>query len=998
IGLGRNTRATGQASAALGWGTTTTGTASFAAGSGITAAGAFSAVLGRSSAARGTGNVAIGSFLRAGPAENAMAIGSGIDAADSLVNDIENSLVVGFGDTTAALFVGGPENRVGVRTTAPAADLDVAGKVRADSLQIPTGAEDGYVLTSDASGNAAWQPGGVESDGDWTVIEQIGPDNLIANVDGHVGIGADYPRMKLSLAGDGGILAKGELYEGVRLDSGRTGPEMLWYPRKAAFRAGEVSSSHDWTHDNMGYWSTAFGDAVRASGDGSVAIGLNLHSSGENAFTIGSGLGIQLERRLTNDIDNSFLIGFGDTTATFFVGGPDGRVGVKTTAPAADLDVAGTVRTEAFHMPTGAADGYVLTSDAAGEASWASPAVLSDGDWTVNGSNMSSNVAGNVGVGTSSPGYKLDVNGTMRVSNPGGANTTLVLRDSNGSSDRPGIRFENNSLHYITGDDASDEVFYFAGKNSNARSYDAILRVMGSASDSWGTYTEITHDGTDGHVVTDTGDLYLEPEGDVRIGAAANPTDLVVSGVVNTDSLYRIKSEPFLEVRDSDCLLIGGAIGGAGSDNCVAIGEDAKGFGSENTSVGYNAGCSHAGWEIGNTCVGSNANGKGNYNTYVGADVGTKEGGDRNVFIGVGVRPDDGPGDSSSDNVIIGYKAGRFLSNVNNKLLIANDSTANDILIYGDFEEHKVGIGPQTDLLGTLTLNGYWGNSVVFNTGSHWYMGVDDSNDDKFSVGTGSTLGQNVRLSLDENGMAHFSGRPDGDDSSYVTLNDNGVALRAQSVDSIAVRVFSDNSYGLRSITQEQEALVGYSTNDRALFTHSDNSLAAFFDGDVMIAGWISKASGSFLIDHPLDPENKLLRHNFVESPENLLVYRGTVTLGGDGEGTVTMPDYFEALAKETEATVNLSTVGKPFLTGYEWNADHVSFTVYGDPGREVGWMVMADRDDPVMRRFARPVEERKTADSKICPPGRLLYPEAYGYPESKSSEYEERRALREGR
>ena len=38
-----------------------------------------------------------------------------------------------------------------------------------------------------------------------------------------------------------------------------------------------------------------------------------------------------------------------------------------------------------------------------------------------------------------------------------------------------------------------------------------------------------------------------------------------------------------------------------------------------------------------------------------------------------------------------------------------------------------------------------------------------------------------------------------------------------------------------------------------------------------------------------------------------------------------------------------------------------------------------------------RPVEEEKTADSKLCERGRLLYPTAYGYPESMGAHYEER-------
>lgn len=56
--------------------------------------------------------------------------------------------------------------------------------------------------------------------------------------------------------------------------------------------------------------------------------------------------------------------------------------------------------------------------------------------------------------------------------------------------------------------------------------------------------------------------------------------------------------------------------------------------------------------------------------------------------------------------------------------------------------------------------------------------------------------------------------------------------------------------------------------------------------GDMYILGSISKGSGTFLIDHPLDPANRDLAHGFVEAPRYDLIYRGTVALV-DGRATV---------------------------------------------------------------------------------------------------------------
>lgn len=173
--------------------------------------------------------------------------------------------------------------------------------------------------------------------------------------------------------------------------------------------------------------------------------------------------------------------------------------------------------------------------------------------------------------------------------------------------------------------------------------------------------------------------------------------------------------------------------------------------------------------------------------------------------------------------------------------------------------------------------------------------------------------------------------------------------------------------------------------------TYSAAGYAGYFDGSTYVNGWFGKGSGSFVIDHPLDPANKLLTHNFVESPENLLIYRGTIRLDSRGEADVTLPDYFNALTDEGHASIHLTPRGKPFLSGYDWQTDYSGFTVYGESNREVAWMLLADRDDPVIHQLARPIEEDKGPDNKLCDRGEFLYPTAYGYPESMGRGYRHR-------
>lgn len=62
--------------------------------------------------------------------------------------------------------------------------------------------------------------------------------------------------------------------------------------------------------------------------------------------------------------------------------------------------------------------------------------------------------------------------------------------------------------------------------------------------------------------------------------------------------------------------------------------------------------------------------------------------------------------------------------------------------------------------------------------------------------------------------------------------------------------------------------------------------------GNAYVGGTLSKGGGTFLIDHPLDPANKNLRHGFVEAPEYVNIYRGTTKLV-DGKASVNIDDYF---------------------------------------------------------------------------------------------------------
>jgi hypothetical protein len=124
--------------------------------------------------------------------------------------------------------------------------------------------------------------------------------------------------------------------------------------------------------------------------------------------------------------------------------------------------------------------------------------------------------------------------------------------------------------------------------------------------------------------------------------------------------------------------------------------------------------------------------------------------------------------------------------------------------------------------------------------------------------------------------------------------------------------------------------------------------------------GTLSKAGGTFTIDHPLDPQGTILNHYFVESPQMPNLYYGSVVLGADGRVAVNLPDYFSALNRNP--MVQLTGVG----TSDVYLAEDVvgnRFVVAGKPGTKVYWTAMGERKDVSAEAIRRmmPVEQPKT-------------------------------------
>src|SRR6188508_2812993 len=57
------------------------------------------------------------------------------------------------------------------------------------------------------------------------------------------------------------------------------------------------------------------------------------------------------------------------------------KVGIGNTSPEAELDVTGEIRGTTFQMTSGAAMGFILSSDATGNATWVMPSTILSNEW-----------------------------------------------------------------------------------------------------------------------------------------------------------------------------------------------------------------------------------------------------------------------------------------------------------------------------------------------------------------------------------------------------------------------------------------------------------------------------------------------------------------------------------------------------------------------------------------------------------------------------------------
>jgi len=220
---------------------------------------------------------------------------------------------------------------------------------------------------------------------------------------------------RLQLNSDGGLLVPGTFGPTAPADSipaTGAGTRLMWYPAKAAFRAGRVFDIDPnlspnyrvfWDPPNVGEYSAAFGVNTKASGFASMAAGSRTQATGDYSFALGA----------PGQIDSEATIASGDVAiamGSFVTASCNHSVAMnretRATAPAATAmgqsTEASAFAATAMGLGTTAATGYSLSLG------------------TYNSANTSDDntlfVAGNGTSGARSDALTLDQSGNLEIS------------------------------------------------------------------------------------------------------------------------------------------------------------------------------------------------------------------------------------------------------------------------------------------------------------------------------------------------------------------------------------------------------------------------------------------------------------------------------------------------------------------------------------------------------------------------------------------------------
>ena len=233
------------------------------------------------------------------------------------------------------------------------------------AFQLPQGATDGYILTTDSMGHATWQPPEtIGNDGDWTITAEY------LSTSRNVGIGC-IPTRKLHVLGDArftGELSVDKIRSGSSLELQAGHMITRLYIDYPTGNVGIGTTDPDEELDVVGTVRTTGFQLTTGAGANKVLV-----SNDQGVASWGDPGSIATDGDWEIDGANLYSL-------------PLGNVGIGVTTPAQKLDVDGTVQMTGLKLSTGAAQDYVLTSDGDGVGTWQPATGGGGGDgWSLTG-------------------------------------------------------------------------------------------------------------------------------------------------------------------------------------------------------------------------------------------------------------------------------------------------------------------------------------------------------------------------------------------------------------------------------------------------------------------------------------------------------------------------------------------------------------------------------------------------------------------------------------
>jgi hypothetical protein len=196
------------------------------------------------------------------------------------------------------------------------------------------------------------------------------------------------------------------------------------------------------------------------------------------------------------------------------------------------------------------------------------------------------------------------------------------------------------------------------------------------------------------------------------------------------------------------------------------------------------------------------------------------------------------------------------------------------------------------------------------------------------------------------------------------------------------VRGVSPSGPAVNGISTSGSGVFGFSTSGIGVVGNSNTGHAGVFLGPVEVRGDLTVVNGNkpFKIDHPLDPQNRYLLHNAVESSERKNLYDGVARLDEKGAAWVVLPEWFEALNGDFRYQLTAIGGSAPGLHVTEELSENRFKIGGGVEGVKVCWQVTGVRKDPWAAANRFEVEQEKREEER----GRYLEPTLYGAPEER--------------